>query len=128
MVENPEQFRNYKRIFVEKNRDSERARLRKYKRDNIVKLRPKRREYHQANKARWAIRAAERRAAERERTPSWANKNAIAFFYECRPDGCHVDHIVPLLGKNISGLHIETNLQWLPSKVNLSKGNRYELS
>jgi len=61
-----------------------------------------------------------------QRTPIWANFKAIEFFYECCPKGCHVDHIIPLRGKNISGLHIETNLQWLPAIENMKKGNKYD--
>lgn len=60
-----------------------------------------------------------------KRTPEWANLEAVKFWYECCPKGCEVDHIIPLHGKTISGLHIETNLQWLTQSQNRGKSNKW---
>jgi hypothetical protein len=70
----------------------------------------------------------------RNATPNWLTpeqRKEIADIYEhmrdCRAvtgEEYHVDHIVPLKGKNVCGLHVPWNLQVLPSDVNMSKSNR----
>jgi hypothetical protein len=59
------------------------------------------------------------------RTPKWADLNQILEIYKNCPKGYHVDHIVPLRAKNVSGLHVHYNLQYLPAIDNMRKNNRY---
>jgi hypothetical protein len=67
-----------------------------------------------------------REIAEIRQRPKWANTDKIREIYVNRPEDCHVDHIVPLRGKNVSGLHVEYNLQYLPIKENMRKHNTYK--
>ena len=70
--------------------------------------------------------------AKMKRTPSWANDQLITAYYveakrleELTGIQFHVDHIIPLQGELVSGLHVETNLQLLPANENIGKSNRF---
>ena len=61
-------------------------------------------------------------------TPPWLNASQIERMreiYNGTPLDYHVDHIVPLKGDLVCGLHVPWNLQYMPAKSNMSKGNRY---
>lgn len=72
-----------------------------------------------------AYRAA-RRAAELNATPPWVDRREIERFYqEAKLTGMEVDHVIPLRGKTVSGLHVPENLQLLDRHSNRKKGNSY---
>lgn len=82
--------------------------------------------YVEENRTDYNARTAKRRAAKLQATPRWANLVTIREFYRNCPKGYHVDHVVPLQGVNVCGLHVENNLQYLSAKDNLIKGNNFE--
>ena len=91
------------------------------------------REHYRKNKSWYIAKDAKRRAAKIERTVSWANEQLIASYYkeakrleELTGIQFHVDHIIPLQGKMVSGLHVESNLQLLPAHENLGKSNSFD--
>ncbi len=61
------------------------------------------------------------------RVPSWSQTEEIARYYDNCPKGMQVDHILPLKGKFVSGLHVTENLQYLTIEENLKKSNKYVL-
>jgi hypothetical protein len=84
---------------------------------------------------RAAARCAERYASKRHRTPRWQTKEdreqIQQIYIDCRritkETGIihHVDHIVPLVGKYISGLHVPGNLRIIPGSENCRKSNKW---
>ena len=80
---------------------------------------------------------ANRRAAKLKRTPTWLSefdKIKIKCFYQLaamrnRESGhsWHVDHIIPLQGEFVSGLHVPNNLRVIPAIDNIRKSNLYEV-
>lgn len=75
-----------------------------------------------------AKRQASYKAALLKRVPSWITNSEleeISKFYALCPEGYHIDHIIPLQGTNVSGLHTLSNLQYLKAEENLSKKNIY---
>lgn len=126
---NPLKVKTWKSANQKLHRDSANARNRKYAAANHEKLRDKNLVWEKANPGKVLAKAAKRRAAKLRAIPLWADQDAINRIYEraqtFRVTGqdVHVDHIVPLQGKTVCGLHVHDNLQIIDAQANWSKSN-----
>jgi hypothetical protein len=133
---NRERVRELKRSHYRDNpsaRESQAKRARKWLEENRDKSRASSAKWREANLDIAAAAQMRRKAKLLQRTPSWADHDKIRQFYSLAKELTEqtgveheVDHIHPLQGKLVSGLHVETNLQVLPKIANRAKGNRFE--
>ena len=111
------------------------ARTRKYYWDNLEISRQKSQEYQKKNPHIYAKSGAKRRAAKLQRTPAWLTDidherigneyKLAALLTKVTGSSWHVDHIIPLQGKMVSGLHVPSNLRVLPATENIRKSNLF---
>jgi hypothetical protein len=102
---------------------------------NLASGRQARRDYYKDNKEAYYARKAKRRASLLNRTPLWLSEsdlnkmreiyNRCSLLNKQGTGKYEVDHIVPLQGETVSGLHVPWNLQIIPMLENRSKGNRF---
>lgn len=115
---NREKLAEANRISYSLNKDRERARQKEYARLSPEKVTAK---------------TAKRKAAKLRAIPPWLTKEQHAEIAYCYQEAFalrlytgqeyHVDHIVPLQGKTVCGLHVPWNLQVVSASYNLKKGN-----
>jgi len=121
----------------EKEREKAKERSVVWRKENPEKValqKPLKIAYKKANPHKVIADVAKRRAAKQRRTPMWLTKKDfidIEAFYKLAKEKTqesgilwHVDHIVPLQGETVSGLHVPLNLRVVPWNENLSKGNK----
>jgi hypothetical protein len=122
-LSNPEKEKERKRLEYYKHREKHLATKKEYRKNNRGKINA----LNSANKKRI-----------RQAIPKWVDKEhkkRIKELYELaelrtRMFGYawHVDHIIPIKGDNVCGLHVAENLRVIIGKENISKKNKYEIN
>lgn len=131
---NPDRYRERCEEYFSREDVKERARIktREWKRKNPERKKENDKRWRENNRPKARAFNSKRRAAEKNATPPWLTKEHLAQMTRVYEDAerltvetgvlHHVDHIVPLRGKNVSGLHVPWNLRAIPAPENLSKG------
>jgi len=117
------------------NSNNIRERRKEYRKSNSDKIKVYSKEYRKANQDKQNAIGAKRKAKKLQATPPWLTKEHLSAIRMCYTESKaletatgikhHVDHIVPLQGKNVCGLHVPWNLQVLTATENCSKNNHY---
>lgn len=122
--------KKYKEL-TEEQKEKKRRWFRDYRARNTEKFKKKDRDYYQRNKDKYIFNWSNRKAKKLNATPCWSETEKIKILYQKAKwleqlTGLkyHVDHIVPLQGENVCGLHVWANLQLLEASINISKGNK----
>ena len=111
-----------------------------YKKEQYLKHKDKilvyKKGYRQANKGKINALVAARKKVIKQRTPAWLTDidferieneyKVAALLTKLTGVSYHVDHIIPLQGKFVSGLHVPSNLRAINGIENISKKNRFE--
>jgi hypothetical protein len=133
----PEQCIAWSTAWAEANPERKRAINKAWRIANAPKVRADLVAWRAANpehvRAKGLFYRNQRRAAQLQRTPAWADFKKIEEVYqdarEFREAGIEVDvdHVIPLQGDLVSGLHVHQNLRVCLSSVNRAKSNTFQI-
>lgn len=131
---NVEKVKAYKKKYADENKDLCRQRVKDWEKINPEKKKQINKNWYVANKPKALAGMRKRQLAQKNRTPSWLTKDDFWLMEQAYELAAlrtkmlgflwTVDHIIPLQGKSVSGLHVPFNLQVITAHENYSKGNR----
>jgi len=122
---------------LEKVRAANRECAAKKREQQPEKIKVAKKQYAQRNKAVINAAVARRKAAKLKRTPKWLTKfdklkiqcvySIAAMLTRVNNEPWHVDHVIPLQGDLVSGLHVPSNLQVMRGVENVRKHKKFEV-
>ncbi len=132
--ENPEHVKKLKKQDWDRNRERYAQMAKEFRIANRDKLRKRAMEKHYANPLIARVNNAHRRARKNSATPAWLTSDQkkeirqlhkqAATMFDSEGRVAHVDHIIPLRGKEVCGLHVPWNMRIVTIEENSTKGNR----
>jgi len=135
--QNPDKVKEHNKNQYETHAEKIKVLVATYRRKNIDVVREKKRQYQRDNPHIFRAILARREASQLQRTPCWLTDEdrwMMQQAYEIAARrtkqfgfAWHVDHIIPLQGKKVSGLHVPLNLQVIPGVENRRKSNYFEV-
>lgn len=123
--DNPEKLRELQNNW--RRSEKGQAQSREWYADNKEIHNSRTKDWKQRNPGKVLEHTRARQAGLKQATPVWADRAAMQAIYEACPEDKWVDHIIPLQGKTVCGLHVDYNLQYLTPEENMSKGNKIEI-
>lgn len=114
--------------YAANHQEQRRVYLKKYQEENKDKIASKKQEYRKQNAGKFRAMNANRRAKKIKATIG-NYKECLEIIYQTTTDISEyfeIDHIIPLIHKDVCGLHVPWNLQVLPTDQNLKKGNKFD--
>lgn len=134
-VANKEKLNAYFAEHYQNNKEKKNKQSSEYVQKNRSKINAYSREYAKTIRHKRSAYTMKRYTTQKNCTPSWLTEQhykEIENYYWLSADlrsvtgqEYHVDHIVPIQGENVCGLHVPWNLQVLPSDINISKSNSH---